>query len=273
MKKSELRHIINEEIRRMLHEDTGSRLIDDILEEIDPVIYELIDKSKTSTLKKDPNYKWTDYDSEYVRFKITEGLLRSIEGYTNPTDKLISIEATPNKGVIIISCVIEREGKQHFLNTEVIYAGGYNIQQLHYRYITKTNLPKTGNNTVTKQYTEKIKRLSSIEKIKNEIKTNTIRIEKTQSIIDWAKTLSNDDIIEYESNKPGAYNWPSWEEIIRRGADKNFNYSEKEFNSKREEDKKRKIEFFKSMKISSNQTMIDSLIKTNEKLTKKLNSL
>jgi hypothetical protein len=213
-----------------------------ILDEIDPDIHDLVENYKKS-YEKQFEKPMSKYDEEISRLIIISDLVKSIGNHTKPDDKLkeISTSVSP-KGTLEIDAIIVRDGVEYPLSTEVIYAGGYNIQRLHYRYITKTRLPKSSSNELADEYKKKIKAMTASEKIRNEIESFEVRIKRNDEKVQSSKKLSDEEILDDIKKDDDYYNWPTWDEIVARGADKNFGYSEENYNRQKEEDRVRSIE-------------------------------
>lgn len=210
-----------------LSESKNETLIQKILVSLEPQIQDLLSKYILAYEDK-AGKKMSLYDKELTKLNIIYDMVKSIEIYTQSTDTLINISSSiSSKGNLEITAQIQRDNQIYDFNTEVIYAGGYNIQALHYRYLTKTNIPKTGNKTIATEYANKIKKLSKlekynleIEKLKERINLNTIHINKSQQLSDSdiLKLLINND--EYRTLTV------TWSEIVKRGADKNYKNQE-----------------------------------------------
>jgi hypothetical protein len=253
-------------------ESNKDRLIDKILIALADDIQYLIGKHEEA-YEKQFETPMTAYDKELTRLNIIWDMVKAIEIYTQTTDTLITVTSSiSNKGNLEISAQIQRDSNVYNFNTEVIYAGGYNIQQLHYRYITKTTLPKTGNIQVSTEYATKIKKLSKLEKINKDIRRYENLIESNEKRLKLNVAKKDSDIWQEIKSKPDYYEWPTWKEIVKRGADKNYD-SEDDFNQRKEEDYKRRIEFWKSMNINSIETQTLSYQKEVIKLRKKLDQL
>ena len=187
-----------------LNESKSNQLVNTILDALEPTIVDMINKIETAFLKanSDANYPkvFSEYDRELTRLTIIFDMLKSIESYTTPTDQLISLNSsTSRKGNLEITAQIQRDDTVYNLSTEVIIAGGYNIQIAHYRYLTSTNLPKTGSSAITKEYSDKIKKMSKAEKLQKEIQFNQTRIENNQKLVDVNSTMSDSEIIKIVS--------------------------------------------------------------------------
>jgi hypothetical protein len=212
-----------------------------------------------------------------TRLTLASDMIRSFETYTLPTDELKDFQIYGSaKGSMTIKCYIEREDQQYRLDTEVIYAGGHNIQRLHYRYITKTELPKQSNLTVYKEYVDKIKRLSKGEKIQKEINMYKVTLAKNKDANSRHSTFTDEQILQYEKEQDlkynRGYNWPTWEEIVSRGSDVNYANSEEVYNAAIKADSDDTIKRFKNS-LSVNIRRTNEIEKLILKLEAKLDQL
>ena len=217
-----------------------NQVLNSVLFSLDSKIEEMVNKivsfeNKKLAEKFQPLLSF--YDIESIRTSLVYDLVRAIEKYTNNDDELKSINyAYVGGGTIEISASVIRDGAEFYLNTNLIEAGGYNIQCFHYRYITKTNLPKTGNSEVTDRIKIEMKRLAKIKTIKGQIIIFEAQIKQYQSIIQEYSMKSDDELMAASY----FYNL-TWNDMVARGADVNFKGGEIEFNKKREEDMVRQI--------------------------------
>jgi hypothetical protein len=256
--------------------------IDVLLKKLEPIIQQLVDdqKPKFEELFKKPMDKT---DEQMARLNLTYKLLSAIETYTLPTDKLVKFNSVRSeKGFITISAVIERDGQEYSLSTEVIGAGGYNIQGYHYRYLTSTKLPKKGDLTESKKIDRKIKNLTNIQKLENEIDNYKLRIEKLEESIPKYEKYSDEQVLnavqkekEKEAERTGreVYVSPDWEEIVRRGADVNYNYSEEEYNKTKEDYRLSQIERWRNWNITNKKRDLKGYEKEMKKLEAKMQVL
>jgi hypothetical protein len=258
---------------QFITESNSDNIVDKILTALADDIQTLIGKHEEA-FEKHFERPMTDYDKELTRLNIIWDMVKAIETYTLPTDNLITISSYSSpKGNLTISAQIERDDTVYNFNTEVIYAGGYNIQRLHYRYITKTNIPKTGNTTISSQYQEKIKKLSKLEKLNKEIESYEIRIKRTEEKIEVNSKLTDEEILNVLKSGKDWYEWPTWSEIVKRGADKNYDNDENVFNQKREEHIQFKIKFWKDMNVDSQRKYLADYQRTVNKLNAKLKQM
>lgn len=251
-------------------ESNSENIIDKILTALTDDIQHLIGKHEEA-FQKQFERPMSAYDKELTRLNIIWDMVKAIEIYTLPNDVLVTVSSSiSSKGNLEISAQIQRGDHVYPFNTEVIYAGGHNIQRLHYRYITKTSIPKTGSKAISTVYADKIKKLSKLEKLNLEIERYEERIKKNEENLQTNRSKTDKQIWDEIKSKKDYYEWPTWQEIVKRGADKNYEYSEDLFNQKRIEDDKRKLEFWKSMNISSIERQTVAYQKELIKLRKKL---
>lgn len=251
-------------------ESRSNPLVDSILSALENTILEMV--NRVEKFYKEKEMKFSDYDRELVRLNIIFDMLRSIETYTLPTDTLISINAgASRKGNIEISAQITREGEEYRLSTEAIVAGGYNIQRAHYRYLTKTNLPKTGQSAVAQSYAAEIKKLTKVEKLNQEISYFERDIEKIDSKLPMNSALTDAQIAQILKDEGHySHNNPSWEQIIKNGAAKNYNNSEEEYNAAVAKYQADGIDFWKTQNVEWPTKRRKSLEKEIAKLRTKV---
>jgi hypothetical protein len=258
---------------QFLNESNQNNIVNVILEALEPTIVEMVaatEKWFVETFKQE----FTKYDRESARINLIYDMVKSIESYTMPTDSLITLNVRKSaKGNIEISSQIQREGIAYIFSTEAIYAGGHNIQRLHYRYIVKTDLPKTGATEITKEYSEKIKKMSKLEKLNGEIQSYEIRIERAKEDLETNLKLSDDEIIKILKDKNDWYEWPTWSEIVKRDAAKNYNNDESYYNQQIKNGIANKIESWKIQNIVWKQKYIVDYEKSIKKLQTKLDSM
>jgi hypothetical protein len=79
-------------------------------------------------------------------------LFTSLTTYIQETDIISDVTLDRNVKGLEITCNVTRDGVTHSFNTRAIEAGGYDVQCFHYRYITKTTLPKTEDKKTNKLF-------------------------------------------------------------------------------------------------------------------------
>ena len=266
----------NFDLRKYLAEGRlfeGGNIINAILDKLEPTILDMVARMEAQYEEK-AEKKFTDFDREMARLSTTSDMVKAVEKYTNPTDTLLSLEvSTSVKGNIEVIAEIKRDGVTYHFSTEAIYAGGYNIQRLHYRYLTRTNIPKTGASTITKVYSEKIKRMSKVERLNKDLQQYKDRVTKAEEEVIVNSKLTDDEITQVGLEKDKWMEWPTWEEIIKRDAAKNYNNDEAYYNQKMKDSIAYIIESWKRSNITWKEQSIAAWNKEITKLEKKLSAL
>ena len=269
-------------LRDLLKEgETKNPLINRLLVELKPLIIDIIEATKKKYEKEDREF--TKYDAYYTEIVLKYDMVKALEKYTQPTDKMSGvIVKNSNKGSLQISCIIERDGTKYPFNTEVIYAGGYNIQKLHFRYLTKTTLPYTGQSAETQKLKAELSKLSKGEKLQKDIEILKQRIENNQKVIDTNSKLSDKEIIKIVSadgyGRTSTGGWFAsqlqllkWDELSDDQKERFGNKSAMEKDNK--EQTESAITWWKKRNIEWKKQDIASSKKEMEKLQKKLDSL
>jgi hypothetical protein len=258
-----------------LEKQKSNGLVHDALTQLEPIMAQMFDQAKAWYLEK-YEHEMDEYDEVLYRLSITRDMVNSFETYAAPTDKLIQIDGTGSpKGTIKIKAKIRRDDQDYYFSTDVIYAGGYNIQRLHYRYITKSELPKIGNFEMTRQLDAQIKALSKAEKIKQQIDQLKQRIKFNEKKIAKNKSLTDDQIIDIvKADKNENFSeWPSWEELGKRGAQKNYNNDREDYEKQKAEYIPGVISFWKKRFITWTEENTVALYKELKKLETKLDTI
>jgi hypothetical protein len=234
----------------LILESNEKSIIEVLLDKLKTPISDLLVKYEES-YEKTFERKMSEYDKEIAKWMITGDMVASIEKYTQPTDELESVESsTSRKGNLEIYAKIKRDDKVYNLNTEVIVASGM-VQRAHYRYLTKTNLPKTGNKEFTSAIAEKIKKLTKQQKIEKEINDFEKQIKKTEEELKQNQGKSDEEILDILSKgEHGSFMTITWDEIVRRGADRNYD-GKSDFEQQQKESIKRMFDSWKYFNIKS----------------------
>lgn len=161
-----------------------------------------------------------------IRLSLVIDLMKALQNYILPTDKLEGFVWNEGLKGIEIKMNISRDGDieniQH-LRTEAIYAGGYNIQRLHLRYLTKTKMARVNGELAT-EYQNQYKKLSKVEKLEKEIENFQNRINQYQARIDYLTPMTQYAYPPYkeellvELGKHPMYGWRvnkqyKWEDV------------------------------------------------------------
>ena len=172
---------------------------EEILHQLEKPISELtaqiIESEKAHHLKKTgKELNITPHFEKMIRLSLVIDLMKALQNYILPTDKLVGFNWYGGPKGIEISAGIEREGTNYHFVTEAITAGGYNIQRFHYRYIVKSKMPRVFGDLAA-EYVEKQKRLNKVEKLEKEIENYQIRINEYQARIDELTPMSKEELI------------------------------------------------------------------------------
>jgi hypothetical protein len=138
---------------------------------------------------------------EMIRLSLVIDLMKALQNYILPTDELEQMNWYEGVKGIEIHARINRSGETHHFMTEAITAGGYNIQRFHYRYITKTKMPRVMSD-LAREYVEKQKRLNTVERLEKEIETHQNLINTAQVRIDHLTPMSKEELIVELGNHP-----------------------------------------------------------------------
>ena len=269
-------------LKDLLNEgETKNPLINRLLVELKPLIADIIEDTKQRYKKDDKVFG--EYDAYYTEVVLKYDLVKALEKYTQPTDKMSDVDVrNSSKGAFQIKCMVERDGVKYPFNTEVIYAGGYNIQKLHFRYLTKTTLPYTGQSAETQKLKAELSKLSKGEKLQKDIEILNQRIENNQKLIDTNSKASDKEIIKIVS-EPGygrtsTGGWFAsplqllkWDELSDEQKER-FG-SEVEMEKDNKEQTQSAINWWKTRNIKWKEQDIVSSKKEMEKAQKKLDAL
>tara|TARA_R110000868_G_scaffold407845_1_gene689682 strand:- start:942 stop:1730 length:789 start_codon:yes stop_codon:yes gene_type:complete len=179
------------------------------------IVTRIITEETKQYLEKTGNeLVFTTWAEEMIRLSLVIDLMKSLQNYVKPTDTLETLNWNEGSKGIEISANILREGVSYNFFTEAIYAGGYHIQRLHLRYLTKTKMPRITSD-LAKEYQEKYKSLNKIDRLEQEIETCKIRIKKSQDKINLYSPMNRKELIE-EIKKNPTFGWRfnrNWENI------------------------------------------------------------
>jgi len=192
-------------------------------------------KEYIESVLKEGKEEPTNLDIEYYKLGITIDLIKAFSKYIKPTDqvKVDSFKTTRN-GSVSASLTVTRGEEKYKMETEAIIAGGYNIQDRHYRYISHTKLPASENKDSYQKLEERRNKLSKRKKLEYDLEIQS----------NWYKR--DVDKFEKESSK-------TYEEVIsehpyitidntfdkmNNGGKANFNNSPDEFNAYMEKERK-----------------------------------
>jgi hypothetical protein len=184
----------------------------------------IIESEKKEYLKKiGKELNVTPWMEKMIRLSLVIDLMKALQNYVLPTDELEQMNWYEGPKGIEIHASINRNGEKHYFLTEAITAGGYNIQRLHYRYLTKTKMPRVMSDLAS-EYVAEQKRLNKVEKLEKEIENYQTQITKYQQRIDELAPMSKEElIVELGNHKmlgwrvKKDYNWENIDQTYYKG--------------------------------------------------------
>ena len=216
-----------------LIEKNGHSFKDQVLTALEPTILQICERMKQNIIEayakeKGIDYKWTAFDDQMTRISVIVDMLKSFQKYTKPTDTLVSIIPSEGNKGIEINAQIERDGEEYKYYTYAIYAGGYNIQRTHLRYLTKTKLPKV-NSDLASEYIAKMKGLKKAERLQMDIRDLERNAKYYEDRIAEKGHLTDEQWAErFKAQGHWAWDRPEWKDMTKKH---NFNNDEDFYNA------------------------------------------
>lgn len=250
-----------------IFEKSGNSFKDQVLTALDPTITQICERIKQNIIKaykkeKNIDYEWTIFDERATRIGVIIDLLKSFQKHTKPSDVLVSVIPTEGVKGIEINAQIERDGEEYKYYTYAVYAGGYNIQREHLRYLTKTKLPKV-NSDLASEYIAKQKSMKKAEKIQADVNRVEQQIKYFEDRIAERGHLTDEQWAErLKASGHWAWDRPEWKDMEKKH---NFNNDEDYYNA---EGLRLQQDMIKRERVSVERDR-DSL-KTQQKSLKKL---
>ena len=150
---------------------TSNKIVNQVLTIAEPFLNKLVENRKESAMKAEERF--TAYDEKMYRIALVIDLVKAAGNYLLNSDELVgTFELKTGKDGSIESR-IKREDKIFTFNTRMIYAGGYNIQCLHFRYLVDTNLSKIKNEAL-----EEVKAVEKAMKAEQRIQKEIEQIDR-----------------------------------------------------------------------------------------------
>lgn len=142
----------------------------------------------------------TNLDKKCIEISLINDLCKSVLVYTEDDDQVVKFESSISiKGNFEMYGVILRNGEKYRFTTECIVAEGY-VQRRHFRYLTKTNLPKLGSSEVITEVKNEMKRLNKIQRMMNFINGQKNQIAKFQNELNELEKRTEQDWIDAINN-------------------------------------------------------------------------
>jgi hypothetical protein len=254
-------------------EKNGQSFKDQVLTALDPTIMQICERMKQTMIRayaeKGIDYKWTEFDEQMTRISVIVDMLKSFQKYTKPSDVLVTIIPREGSKGIEITAQIERDGQVYDYYTHAIYAGGYNIQREHLRYLTKTKLPRV-NSDLASEYINKMKGLKKAERVQMDIRDLERHVKYYEDRIAEKGHLTDEQWAErLKAEGHWAWDRPEWKDMPKKH---NFNNDEDLYNAEglrlqQEQIKREKVS------VERDRNTLKQVLKSIEKAKKKLESL
>jgi hypothetical protein len=153
---------------------TNNPSIDKLLKDLQPKIEELIEKQKELVIKEsikifgEPR-PMSELDIQFYEAGLIFKMVQAFNKYLKNTDELYDVSIDKRGDLFEVNGKVKRDGRTYKFDTELIGAGGYNIQEYHYRYIIKTDLPDSKENSAVENIKAKMGTLKKIKTIDEDI--------------------------------------------------------------------------------------------------------
>jgi len=197
-----------------------------VLDLAQPTINDLIERHIQNMLKQKHPHICSKFEIECYEIAVVSDLVRAFSRYIIKTDEVtVKSFSVGNSGTITIDCIIERSGIKYPMTTEMIYAGGYNIQQLHYRYISHTKLSANVNKDAIALLQVRRNKLTKKQKISEDIEYTERWYKRDVDNFNKLKSMSFDEVIKnsYLGEHERTY------ENLSDGGKENFHFNQKEY--------------------------------------------
>lgn len=153
---------------------TNNPSIDKLLKDLQPKINELIEKQKELAIKESTRIfgeprPMSELDIQFYEAGLIFKMVQAFNKYLKNTDELYDVSIDKRGSLFEVNGKVKRDGRSYKFVTELIDAGGYNIQEYHYRYIIKTDLPSSNENSAVENIKAKMGVLKKIRTIDEDI--------------------------------------------------------------------------------------------------------
>ena len=190
---------------------TNNPSIDKLLKDLQPKINELIEKQKDLVIKESTRIfgeprPMSELDIEFYEAGLLFKMVQAFNKYLKNTDELYDVSINKRGSLFEVNGKVKRDGRTYKFDTELIDAGGYNIQEYHYRYIIKTDLPSSNENSAVENIKAKMGVLKKIRTVDEDIArylNNIKRLEQENidGFVNWNNQIINLSTEHIDRNK------------------------------------------------------------------------
>lgn len=179
---------------------------------------------------------YTEHYKSYLLLSFYYDIIKSASKFVLSEDQYLASTISFDIKQIVFTAKFSRNNVEYTINTRAIYAGGYNIQRLHFRFITSGTIKSiSATKSDVKIIKEKIKKLSKTETLQKEISMFEKAISNYETDLERLNNQTDEDYAnEYDKNFQDYRDNLTWDVIVSREADKNYDGQE-DFETKKAE--------------------------------------
>jgi len=133
--------------------------------------------------------EWDELNYQDTAISCVIDLVRALGKVVVKTDKFLRCDMKVRNGLLQGTGYFKRGGKEEYFETQSIYAGGYDIQCLHIRYLIQTSLPKVKvDKSLTKELKQQQKLIQEKKIAKRQLEGYLRRLKDSQGKVEEFKS-------------------------------------------------------------------------------------
>lgn len=241
-------------------------------------VIDAIEKSEKERLEND-YFKFNEKQRRFEKYCLVYDIIKTLGKFVKTDDIFIASYLSRNAGRTEFNSAFTRNGINFQVKTQVIDAGGYNIQRYHLRYLSHCTLKEKRNpKTDLFEIKEKIKKFTKEQKLQKEIEAYEQRIVETSKNLSRAESMNDEQIHEELLLTDKHYlqmqdwKWSGGERFNNDFEGRPF-HNEETFNLWMKQNFADSIQRWKNWNIDSNKRYLKSYNKELTKLKTKLEKL